>query len=117
MFGAVVAWLRGLVALGLAVTAASTEAAVFLAVVSALDLGLGLATYVGRYWARVLLMATDAVSIVVAFVATTRGSPLPTLSTSLPHVALGILVLLALTSPRARQYTTRRASRADRWCP
>ena len=123
MFSAGVACLRGLVALGLAWSvltssdtsaaltgsskdAATTAGALTLTAVAALDVVLGLGTYFGRYWARVLLMVSDAASIVLAFVVTASGAPLPTLRTSLPHIALGILVLLALTSPRARQYTT-----------
>jgi hypothetical protein len=78
-----------------------------LVVVALLDLGLGTATFFGRNWARVLLMLSCAVTICVAFLATARGGPRPTLGTDLPHVALGILVLLALTSPAARQYAMR----------
>lgn len=78
-----------------------------LVVVALLDLGLGTATFFGRNWARVLLMLSCAITIGAAFLATARGGPRPTLGTDLPHVALGILVLLALTSPAARQYATR----------
>ena len=79
-----------------------------LVVVALLDLGLGTATFFGHNWARVLLMLSCATTIVVAFLATAQGGPRPTLGTDLPHVGLGILVLLALTSPAARQYATRR---------
>lgn len=84
-----------------------TGTAITLLGVAALDIGLGLATYVGRNWSRVLLMLSCAATIVVAFVATARGGPRPTLGSDLPHVGLGILVLLALTSAGARQYATR----------
>lgn len=87
--------------------AAATAAGLF--VVAAVDLGLGMATFHGRNWGRLLLMLDCSATILVAFVATREG-PLPTLGSGLPHVALGILVLLALTSPRARRYATRRQS-------
>lgn len=86
----------------------ATATATAILVVAALDLGLGLATYFGRNWARVLLMLNSATTILVAFVATAGGGPRPTLGSGLPHVGLGILVLLALTSPGARQFATRR---------
>lgn len=124
-FSAGVTWLRAVVAFVLAgsllvipeasaaLTGTSTSTAALagaavLALVATVDVGLGIATYLGRNWARVLLMAASATTILVAFVVTANGGPRPTLATSLPHVALGILVLLALTSPRARQYATRR---------
>jgi len=84
-----------------------TGTAITLLVVAGLDVGLGLATYFGRNWSRVLLMLSCATTIIVAFVATARGGPRPTLGSDLPHVSLGILVLLALTSAGARQYATR----------
>ncbi len=122
-FSAGVACLRGLVGIatvGLLVVhpasvtllpdkRASTTiaAAVALVVVAALDIGLGVATYAGRNWARVWLMLSCASTILVAFVAAARGGPRPTLGSNLPHVGLGILLLLALTSPAAREYATR----------
>jgi hypothetical protein len=72
-----------------------------------LDVGLGLATFRGRNWARILLMLFSVVEIVGAFVAEASGGPRPTLGAGLPAVALGILVLLALTSHRSRDYATR----------
>ena len=130
VFGAVAACLRGLVAVVLAwslladpesvaaLTGTSTGAAgaagaVALALAAA-DIGLGVATYLGRNWARVLLMLSEVVTIFAAFLVAANGGPRPTLGTSLPHVALGILVLLALTSSGARQYATRRPTRRQR---
>jgi hypothetical protein len=52
-------------------------------------------------------MLSCASTILVAFVAVARGGPRPTLGSDLPHVGLGILLLLALTSPAAREYATR----------
>ncbi len=126
VFSAAVAGLRGGLALVLAwllvadpaglsvlTSAASTRAAtttggVALVLVGAMDIGLGVATYRGRNWARVLLMLFAATTILGAFLLVAKGGPRPTLGSSLPHVALGILELLALTSPAARRYTTRR---------
>lgn len=84
------------------------EAAALLLVVAALDAGLGIATFFGRNWARVLLMLTCAATIVGAFISQASGGPRLTLGSGLPHVALGILLLLALTSPAARDFATRR---------
>lgn len=88
-------------------TALAAATATGFLVVATIDLGLGMATFRGRNWARLLLMLDCAVTILVAFAATAGGGPLPTLGSGLPHVGLGILVLLALTSPRARRYATR----------
>ncbi len=95
-------------------TTTGVATAISLMVVAVLDIGLGLGTYFGRNWARVLLMLSCATTILVAFVATASGGPRPTLGSDLPHVALGILVLLALTSPGARQYATRGRSIPER---
>ncbi len=88
-----------------AVAAATAAGLVALALV---DVGLGLATYYGRNWARVVLMLSCVSTVVIAFAATISGGPRPTLGAGLPHVALGILVLLALTSPDARRFALRR---------
>ena len=128
VFGAGVAFLRGLYALfgvlaiarhpdaagpflsadraDVEVSSSAVTAAV-LAVSAVLDVGLGLATFRGRNWARILLMLFSVVEIVGAFVAEASGGPRPTLSAGLPAVALGILVLLALTSHRSRDFATR----------
>lgn len=90
-----------------------TATAVVLALVAALDVTLGLAVLRGRNWGRMLLLLSSATTVLVGFVATARGAPTPTLGNGLPHVALGILLLLALTSPSARQYALRRADTPD----
>jgi hypothetical protein len=128
VFGAGVAFLRGLYALFGVLTivqapdaagpflsadrtdveaSSSAVTAAVLAVSAVLDVGLGLATFRGRNWARILLMLFSVVEIVGAFVAEASGGPRPTLRAGLPAVALGILVLLALTSHRSRDYATR----------
>jgi len=124
VFGAVVACLRGFVYLLLAATALVDPAALAdlpaevrgdtasitataLVAVGVVDMALGAATFFGRDWARVLVMLSCVVTIGVAFVATVRGGPELTLGAGLPPVGLSILVLLALTSHRARDYATR----------
>ena len=127
-FGAGVAGVRGLVYLLLALPIAfasdagtvlpsmhrvsPTGAAVVLAILGVLDVGLGLATFFGRNWARLVLMLLSATAVVVAFVGTTSGGPPPTLGAGLPALALSILVLLALSSHRSREYATRQRTPA-----
>jgi hypothetical protein len=123
-FGALVACLRGLVYLAVALLlvadpqtegllplsndeGSATALAVGFALAGVLDLGLGLATFLGRDWARLALLLTSTAAILTAFVATARGGPTPTLGAGLPSVALSILTLLALTSHRARDYAQR----------
>jgi hypothetical protein len=84
-----------------------------LGVVFVVDVGLGLATLHGRDWARVVLMLSCVGTIVGAFVAEASGGSRPTLGAGLPVVALGILVLFALTSHRARDYASRPAVRSS----
>jgi hypothetical protein len=59
----------------------------------------------GRNWARVWLMSLCVFTTTVAFVANVRGVEAVTLS-HLPTVGSSILVLLALSSHRARDYAT-----------
>jgi hypothetical protein len=123
-FGAMVAGLRGLVALTVAVIlliapeadnvlpsnaqadSAATTALAFI-LVGLVDIALGLAVFFGSNVARLVLMLDSAVAIVIAFVATLGGGPEPTIGAGLPAIALSILALLALTSHRARDYATR----------
>jgi hypothetical protein len=123
-FSAVVTWVRALVVgvvallvlldpsstrdlLGSGVGTATLASAVALFGMAAFDVWLGVATYTGRNWARVLLMLASATTVTLAFLAAAKGGPRPVLDTTLPHIALGILVLLALTTPAARAYATR----------
>lgn len=124
VFGASVACLRGLAALLAAavfavepsatdVVPAGTTDAVIVAVVGGFglmgvgDIALGVGTYLGHNWTRILLMLFDAGSIVAAVVGVMQGAPAPTLGSGLPVVSLGILVLLALSSDRSREFATR----------
>jgi hypothetical protein len=127
VFGAGTAALRGayLLSLGLVVLLsdrnhefvawelASAAAAAYVAVgVAVADLALAVLTFLGSTWARLLLMLGCAIPIVVAFIDDLRVTGPPTLSTNLPPVALGILVLLALTSRKARDFASQRRIRA-----
>ena len=123
VFGAGVSLLRGLVFLLVGVGAifvpaevlpmAGTDAAaqagsvvvgVVLVVVSLVDIGLALAMAYGRNWARLVLMVISVVAVLTAFVDNARRLEVITLAT-LPTVALSILILLALSSHRARDFT------------
>ncbi len=77
------------------------------AVVALIDIGLAMAVFVGRNWARILLMLSCVLSTTAAFVGNATGAEAVTLATSLPTVGLSIMVLLALSSHRARDYATR----------
>jgi len=55
----------------------------------------------GRNWARLLLMFSCVLAMTFAFIGNARGVDLIAL-TELPSVAASILVLLALSSHRAR---------------
>jgi hypothetical protein len=72
-----------------------------------IEIGLALAVFAGRNWARILLMLSCVVTTIGAFIGSANGSEAVTLTTSLPTVGLSIMVLLALSSHRARQYAVR----------
>ena len=57
----------------------------------------------GRNWARILQMLFSAGAIITAFISNANRSEVITLAT-LPTVAISILVLLALSGHRAREY-------------
>ena len=80
--------------------------AVGLVLYALLELGLGLATLAGRNWARLWLMGSAVVSTVGSFAANLTGSDRITLL-GLPTVATAVLLLLALTSHRAREFADR----------
>ena len=70
------------------------------------DLALGLAVLAGKNWARLLLMAACVFTTVGSFVSSTVGAEAVTLG-HLPLIGSSILVLLALSSHRARDYAAR----------
>lgn len=76
-------------------------------VVALTDIGLGLAVRAGHNWARLLLMLTSVLATVTAFGSHASGNELITVG-HLPTIATSILVLLALSSHRAREYAQRR---------
>jgi hypothetical protein len=130
VFGSAISWLQGALYLlvGLFVLATSGELAqllgpeaggqgalivvgIVLLLAAAWDIGLGIATFLGRNWARILLMLGCVVSVISAFVGNAQGSEAITLG-GLPAIATSILVLLALSSHRAREYASRARERA-----
>ena len=84
----------------------SIIAGVLFFVVAFGDIGLALAVMFGRNWARILLMLFSVVAVITAFINNADRSEVVTLG-ALPTVAISILVLLALSSHRARDYAAR----------
>jgi LssY C-terminus len=127
VFGAGVAFLRGLAFLPLALLLlllpaqyaqgldvdieggrpALIVAGSAIAFIALIDIGLAIAVFAGRNWARLLLMLSCVVTTTGAFIGNANGSEAVTLATSLPTVGLSIMVLLALSSHRARAYAER----------
>lgn len=83
---------------------------VFVLLIGAIDIGLGLAVLAGRNWARLLLMFVCVLTTTTAFIANARGTEVVAVA-NLPTVAVGILVLLALSSHRARDFAARGRAR------
>ena len=81
-------------------------AGVLLLIVALCDIGLALAIIFRRNWARILLMLFSVVAIITAFIGNANRSEVITLG-ALPTVGISILVLLALSSHRARDYASR----------
>jgi uncharacterized membrane protein len=79
-----------------------------LALIGLVDIALAVAVFVGRNWARTLLMLSCVMTTIAAFIGNANGSEAVTLATSLPTVGISIMVLLALSSHRAREYAARR---------
>jgi uncharacterized membrane protein len=80
--------------------------AVVVAVFGVVDILLGVATYVGRNWARLMLMLYSVFATTSAFVSSISGVEVVGLA-QLPTIAGGTLVLLALSSHRAREFAVR----------
>lgn len=124
VFGAAVAGLRGLLFLAIAGAAAAAAASgaqgellseaviVAYAIGAVVDLTLAVALLANRNWARIVLCATSVASILIAFLNNAQGVELIGLETNLLSVAVSVLVLLALSSERARSFeSARRAKR------
>ena len=84
----------------------TTTAVVLLMILALGDIGLALAVVYGHNWARLVLMLSSVVAIVPGIIDNARHLDVITLGT-LPTVAMSILILLALSSNRARDYTMR----------
>ncbi|MGB7448035.1 MAG: LssY C-terminal domain-containing protein [Ornithinimicrobium sp.] len=74
-----------------------------LIVAAGVDVVLGWGVMAGHNWARVLLMSFCALAALITFASIEFGREVVTI-THLPTVAVSILVLLALSSHRARDY-------------
>ena len=83
-------------------------ASLTLLVAAAADLVLGVAIMRGSAWARLVLLVTSVVTILWAMIADLAGADSPTLKAGLPAISLSILVLLALSSQRSRDFAERR---------
>lgn len=127
--GAVLVFVRGLLALHLALsvlaspqryaadfsvvpagderTAVVWTVTAVLLLFAAAELGLAFSVLLGRNWARLLAMALSTVAIAAQAADVARGGPGITLQTNLPGVALDILLILALSSERAGVYARR----------
>lgn len=86
---------------------AESVTAAGLVVVAVIDVALGWAVLAGHNGARILLMCFCALAAVATFISIEFGREVVTI-THLPTVAVSILVLLALSSHRARDYATGR---------
>lgn len=80
--------------------------AAVIAVAGLVDILLGVATYVGRNWARLVLMLYSVIATTSAFLSSVTGVEVIGLA-QLPTIASGVLVLLALSSHRAREFAVR----------
>jgi hypothetical protein len=83
---------------------------VLLLIPAIVDVVLGLAVLAGRNWARLTLMIFCVFTTTVAFLSNARGTNVIALA-QLPSVVLSILVLLALSSHRAREFAARGRAR------
>jgi hypothetical protein len=93
-------------------TEAQAEAAVTIATVVVLlfalvDILLAWFVFLGRNWARTVAMALSTVAICMQAFDVLNGGPDITLQSNLPGLALDILLLLALSSKRSRDYARR----------
>jgi hypothetical protein len=84
----------------------TTTPVVMLMILALGDIGLAVAVVYRRTWARLVLMLSSVVAVVAGFIDDARHLDVITLGT-LPTVAMSILILLAMSSHRARDYTAR----------
>jgi hypothetical protein len=88
----------------------TTTAVVLLLILALGDIGLASAVVYRRNWARIVLMLSSVVAVVPGFIDDARHLDVITLAT-LPTVGMSILILLALSSHRARDYTAQHRHR------
>lgn len=74
---------------------------------AAADILLAWFVFLGRNWARVLVMTLSTLAIVVQAVGWATGTTTLTLATNLPGLSVDILLILALSSERALTYARR----------
>jgi hypothetical protein len=86
----------------------SNQTAYALLAGAVVDIGLGAAVLAGRNWARIALMGVCALGASTAFIEQIRGNDRISLADLLP-TAGSVLVLLALSSQRARDYAVWRS--------
>jgi hypothetical protein len=82
-----------------------------------IDIGLAFAVLAGRNWARLCLMALCVLSTTSAFIAAEVRDDRPVGLGNLPVIAGSILVLIALSSRRSREYATRRSAPSGAFAP
>ncbi|MEY9778229.1 hypothetical protein ABH915_003837 [Arthrobacter sp. MW3 TE3886] len=97
---------------GPAVTEAQAELAVSAATVVVLlfalaEILLAWFVFLGRNWARTVAMALSTAAILIQAIDVFHGGPDITLASNLPGLTLDILLLLALSSKRSRDYALR----------
>jgi hypothetical protein len=90
----------------------SNVTALLLIISAIIDIGLGFAVLAGRNWARIALMGVCALGASTAFIEQIRGTDKISLADLLP-TAGSVLVLLALSSHRARDYALWRRRRVS----
>lgn len=87
--------------------------AAVLVVIGLVELGLGLATLAGRNWARLWLMGSAVLTTLGAF-GSERSESTRAALLGLPTTASAILLLLALSSHRARDFASHERTRKPR---
>ena len=101
---------------GLSVLAIRIIVATILGGVAAIEIIVGLTVLSGRPGVRLFTMLISVASIVYAFASALTGTEEISLTVNLPSITLNILVLLSLSSHRAREYTVRRRQRLLERC-
>ena len=102
----------GLVLAQEAIEAAAVLLAVVLVVAAVVDLVLARSVLRGANWSRLVMMSLAVLTTVLSFVGSVRGTEGVGIG-ELPTLGASILVLLALSSHRAREYATRDHARTS----